>query len=123
MIPMYGVQPLPVDDEQAFDVTRTNERGERVLIRYADQDAALNVATTLNHNAGGEWGVPSVPETPEEAPEALPDDHTRTLALEITAEEFRELMRSVAYRQAEGGPAVLARVMRKVGDAWTAAEE
>ncbi|MFD3956563.1 MULTISPECIES: hypothetical protein [Streptomyces] len=123
MIPMYGVQPLPVDDEEAFDVTRTSERGERVLIRYADQDAALNVASSLNANAGGEWGVPSAQETPEEAPEPLPDDHTRTLAVQLTVEEFRELMRSVAYRLDADGPPVLARVLRKVGDAWTAAEE
>lgn len=61
-----------------------------------------------------------------DAPETLPDDHTRTLALTLTVAEFRELMRSVGYRSAEladDDPLVTAldNIQAKVGHAWEAA--
>lgn len=58
----------------------------------------------------------------------LPDDHTRTLALTLNVAQFRELMRSVAYRAADlerTDPKLSARldaIKDLVGDAWNAAE-
>ncbi|MEW2302588.1 hypothetical protein AB0958_21890 [Streptomyces sp. NPDC006655] len=60
-------------------------------------------------------------------PETLPDDHTRELTLSLTVAEFREVMRSVAYRSAglaDSDPlvALLDGAQEKIGAAWVTAD-
>ncbi|MFK0290313.1 hypothetical protein ACIQU6_07500 [Streptomyces sp. NPDC090442] len=55
----------------------------------------------------------------------LPDDHTRTLTLTLNVAEFREVMRSLAYRAAELPDTdtdplgtMLRGLVDRVGEAW-----